>query len=187
MRKWLWLVVILCWRTPLAAQDIDANPMVQRRSVSTIADQISDTAERAAFLELFRQSPPADMLVRAEAFLSRFPQSAFLAQAYEVAARASFDLQKYDPGLDYARKSLALLPENPLLLVPVADVEARQRFNQAAIEDAEEAKVLGKATGALILDIIELFLVGDINKIWLEETLRELTATKSSTDSEGVE
>jgi predicted CXXCH cytochrome family protein len=140
MRTWFWLVaILLSWRAPLAAQDIDSNPMVQKRSVSTIADQISDGSERAAFLELFRQAPPADMLVRAETFLSRFPWSAFLAQAYEVAARASFDLQKYESGLDYARKSLALLPENPLLLVPVADVEARQGLNQAAIEHAEEA------------------------------------------------
>ena len=140
MRKWFWLIAILiCWRTPLAAQDIDSNPMVQKRSVSTIADQISDGSERAGFLELFRQAPPADMLVRAEAFLARFPQSAFLAQAYEVAARASFDLQKYESGLDYARKSLTLLPENPLLLVAIADVEAHQRVDQAAIEHAEEA------------------------------------------------
>ena len=73
------------------------------------------------------------MRARAEAFLARFPQSAFLAQAYEVAARASFDLQSYQPGLNYAEKSLALLPENPLLLVAVADVEAREDRNLAAI------------------------------------------------------
>jgi len=140
MRQWLWpIAILLCSLTPLAAQDIDSNPLVHKQSVSTVADQISDASERTAFLELFRQAPPADMLARAEAFLTRSPQSAFLAQAYEVAARASFDLQKYESGLDYARKSLALLPENPLLLVSVADVEARQRLNQAAIEHAEEA------------------------------------------------
>lgn len=140
MRQWLWpIAILLCWLTPLAPQDIDSNPLVHKQSVSTVADQISDASERAAFLELFRQAPPADMLARAEAFLTRFPQSAFLAQAYEVAARASFDLQRYESGLDYSRKSLALLPENPLLLVPVADVEARQRLNQAAIEHTEEA------------------------------------------------
>src|SRR6185295_8544915 len=99
---------------------IDSNPLVQKRSVSGIADQITDPAERAAFLQLFPQAPAEQMLVRAETFLTRFPQSSFLAQAYEVAARASFDLQKYEAGLDYARRSLSLLPENPLLLVPVA-------------------------------------------------------------------
>jgi hypothetical protein len=79
------------------------------------------------------------MLARADAFLSRFPQSSFLAQAYEVAARASFGLQKYEPDLDYARPSLSLLPENPLLLVPIADVEAHRHLNEVAIAHAEEA------------------------------------------------
>jgi predicted CXXCH cytochrome family protein len=124
---------------PLTAQDIDSNPLVQKRNVSSIADQITDPSERAAFLQLFRQAPPEQMLGRAEAFLSRFPQSSFLAQAYEVAARASFDLRKYEPGLDYARRSLSLLPENPLLLVPVAEVEAHRHLTNAAIAHAEEA------------------------------------------------
>src|SRR6266849_397499 len=140
MSKRFWLIAILiCPLVPLAGQDIDANPSIQKRSLSTIADQISDEAERAAFLELFRQAPPAQMLARAEAFLARFPQSAFLAQAYEVAARGSFDLGNYEPGLTYAEKSLALLPENPLLLVAVADVEAREHRNSAAVVHAQEA------------------------------------------------
>jgi predicted CXXCH cytochrome family protein len=140
MGKRLWLIgILLCPLIPLVGQDIDANPSIQKRSLSTIADQISDGSERAAFVELFVQAPPAQMRVRAEAFLARFPQSAFLAQAYEVAARASFDLESYQPGLNDAEKSLALLPENPLLLVAVADVEAREDRNSAAIGHAQEA------------------------------------------------
>jgi len=140
MGKWVWLIVVLVCRVTLAtAQDIDSNPVIQKRSVSSIADQITDPSERRAFLQLFQQGPPEQMLARAEAFLSRFPQSAFLAQAYEVAARASFDLQDYEPGLDFARRSLSLLPENPLLLVSMADVEAHRHRNEAAIADAEEA------------------------------------------------
>ncbi len=140
MSKRFWLIaVLLCPLRPLGGQDIDANPSIQKRSLSTITDQISDESERAAFLELFRQAPPAQMLARAEAFLARFPQSAFLAQAYEVAARGSFDLGNYGPGLMYAEKSLVLLPENPLLLVAVADVEAREDRNAAAVVHAQEA------------------------------------------------
>ena len=130
---------VLSLATPFTAQDIDSNPLVQRRSFTTIADQISDPSERSAFLDLFRPASPTEMLARAEAFLSRFPQSSFLSQAYEVAARASFDLQKYESGLDYARQSLALLPENPLLLVAVADVEGQRRLNDDAIAHAVEA------------------------------------------------
>ena len=140
MGKWVWLIVMLVCRVTLAtAQDIDSNPVIQKRSVSSIADQITDPSERRAFLQLFPQGPPEQMRARAEAFLSRFPQSAFLAQAYEVAARASFDLQDYEPGLDFARRSLSLLPENPLLLVSMADVEAHRHRNEAAIADAEKA------------------------------------------------
>ncbi len=140
MRKSLCLTgVVLCLVPPLAGQDIDSNPVPQKRTVTTIADQISDRSERSAFLELFPRAPATEMLARAESFLRRFPQSSFLAQAYEVAARASFDLQKHESGLDYARQSLALLPENPLLLVPVADVEAQRRLNEAAIAHADEA------------------------------------------------
>lgn len=140
MQKWVWLVVVLfCRFIPVIAQDIDSNPLVQKRSVSGIADQITDPAERAVFLQLFLHAPAERLLASARTFLNRFPQSSFLAQAYEVAARASFDLQNFEAGLDYARLSLSLLPENPLLLVPVADVEAHRHLNRAAIADAEEA------------------------------------------------
>lgn len=123
----------------VAAQDIDSVPSAQKRTLASIADEIADPAERSAFLQLFKPAAPAEMRARAEAFSSRFPQSAFLAQAYEMAARGCFDLGEYELGLSYAQKSLALLPENPLLLVPVADVEARQSLNSEAIAHAKEA------------------------------------------------
>lgn len=109
MQKWVWLVVVLvCRLIPVTAQDIDSNPLFQKRSVSGIADQITDPAERAVFLQLFLHAPAERLLASAQTFLNRFPQSSFLAQAYEVAARASFDLQNYEAGLDYARLSLSL-------------------------------------------------------------------------------
>src|SRR5882724_12458871 len=123
----------------LAAQDIDSVPSLQKRNLASIADEITDSAERSAFLQLFKPASPGEMRARAEAFIAQFPQSGFLAQAYEVAARGCFDLAEYEQGLGYARLSLALLPENPLLLVPVADVEARQHLNSAAIGHADEA------------------------------------------------
>ena len=123
----------------LAGQEIDANITTQNRSLSTVADQIPDAAERASFLLLFKQAPPAQRLQQAKSFLAQFPQSAFLFQAYEVAARASFGLEDYDAGLNYARESLTLLPENPMLLASVADVEAQKHLNEAAISDARDA------------------------------------------------
>jgi predicted CXXCH cytochrome family protein len=138
-KRLLRIGILFCPLVPLASQDIDANITLANRSPSTVADQIYDASERAAFLALFPQKQPEQMLEKAKSFLARFPQSAFLFQAYEVAARASFDLQDYDSGLNYAEKSLALLPENPLLLVSTADVEARRHRDEAAISHARDA------------------------------------------------
>src|SRR6202022_1378908 len=98
------VVGFLLWSCSfLAAQDIDSVPSVQKRNLASIADEIADPAERSAFLQLFKPAPPAEMRARAQAFSSRFPQSAFLAQAYEVAARGCFDLGEYELGLRYAQ------------------------------------------------------------------------------------
>jgi tetratricopeptide (TPR) repeat protein len=123
----------------LIAQQIDSNITSQSRKPLTIAEQISDASERRAFQDLFAHVAPQQKFERARAFLTRFPRSAFLFQVYEIGARACFELQDYDSGLDYAKESLKFLPENPLLLVSVADVEARQHRNEAAITHAQEA------------------------------------------------
>ncbi len=133
------LGLLACPLGLVTAQDIDANLSPQKRTPSTIADQITDSAEHDAFLSLFKPSAAEQMLQRAKFFVDAFPQSAFLAQAYEVAAQASFDLQDYQSGLSYAEESLVLLPENPLLLVPVADIEAREHRNEVAIVHARDA------------------------------------------------
>jgi tetratricopeptide (TPR) repeat protein len=138
-RRLLVMVLVAFSLVPLAGQDIDANVTSQNRRAFTVADQISDPAERAAFLALFQNTEPKQMMEQAKSFLLRFPQSAFLFQAYEIAARASFALEDYAVGLSYARQSLTYLPENPLLLVSVADVEAQKHLNDAAIVDAHDA------------------------------------------------
>jgi Cytochrome c554 and c-prime len=138
-RRLLVITALFSPLAPLASQVIDANITTQNRSSSTVADQIPDAAERAAFLALFKHGSPAQMLQQSKSFLAQFPQSAFLFQAYEVAARASFGLEEYDAGLNYASESLTLLPENPLLLVSVADVEAQKHLNGPAISDARDA------------------------------------------------
>jgi len=140
MFRWiLTIAALLGPLAPLSAQVIDANITTQNRSSSTVADQISDAAERAAFLALFKRGSPTEVLQQAKSFLGQFPRSAFLFEAYEVAARASFGLEDYEAGLKYARESLTLLPENPLLLVSVADIEAQRHLNDAAISDARDA------------------------------------------------
>jgi predicted CXXCH cytochrome family protein len=133
------LGTLLSAAIPVAAQDIDTLVTTTNRSPSTVADQISDPAEKDAFLNLYKSQDAGAMLRTAKDFLQNFPQSAFLAQAYEVAADSSFDQGDYASGLAFARQSLTYLPENPQLLVAVADVQARQHQNDEAITNVRAA------------------------------------------------
>jgi predicted CXXCH cytochrome family protein len=135
----IFLGLVLSMAIPVAAQDIDTLVTTTNRNPSTVADQISDPAERVAFLNLYKPQGAAVMLQAARAFLQHFPQSAFLAQAYEVAADSSFDEGDYPGGLAFARQSLTYLPENPQLLMAMADVQARQHMNDDAIANARAA------------------------------------------------
>ena len=122
-----------------AAQDIDSVVSDENRTVPTIAEEIKDPGERAAFLALYQTQDPQRVQSLARTFLEQYPQSAFLATVYERAARSSFDLGDLPAGLSFARQSLALFPENPLLLVAVADVQARTAHPEAALESARDA------------------------------------------------
>jgi hypothetical protein len=104
MFRWLGSAALLLWSlTILVAQDLDSVLFPQNRSPAHLADQIADHSERSAFLRLFERASPQEMRLRAEAFLAQFPQSAFLAQAYEVAAHSCFDLGDYERGLANGR------------------------------------------------------------------------------------
>jgi predicted CXXCH cytochrome family protein len=124
---------------PLAAQDIDSVVTDQNRTVPTIAEEIADLAERAAFLALYQTQDPQRVQSLTRTFLQQYPQSAFLATVYERAARSSFDLGDLIAGLSFAHQSLTLFPENPLLLVAAADVQARTAHPEAALESARDA------------------------------------------------
>jgi predicted CXXCH cytochrome family protein len=130
---------IFCIPMAALAQDLDSNVSSGTRTPGKISDQISNPAERAAFLALYQKTDPKRLLGDAQAFLQQFPQSAFLAQVFEIAARSSFDQNDYKQGLEYARQSLALLPENPLLLVAVADAQAGESQDKAAMASARDA------------------------------------------------
>lgn len=132
-------IAVLYAALPLVSQDIDSVVTSENRNVPTIAEEIRNPAERAAFLALYQTKDPAKMLARTQAFLQQYSQSAFLETVYELAARSSFDLGDYTSGLQFARNSLILLPENPLLLVAVADVEARSQQLDAAMENSQNA------------------------------------------------
>jgi hypothetical protein len=122
----------------LLAQDLD---VALRRGQSrglTLLDQVEDSEERKAFQLLYREADPLARRTRVTEFLKKFPASWLLAQVYEAGARASFDLTDYPTGLYYARESLRLYPENPLLTGTLAAVLANRGETQAARLKAKE-------------------------------------------------
>jgi len=108
------------------AQEFDTVISSHTRQAYTVADQIGDPLERRALTALFAPSLAAEKARLAEEFLTSFPRSWFLPQALEIAAKAFIDLRDYTQALRYGRESLDLLPENPLLLVPLANVQIQQ-------------------------------------------------------------
>jgi len=114
----------VCWQ--IQGQEFDTVISSHNRQAYTVADQIEDPQERRALTALFSPNVAVEKARLAEAFLRRFPRSWFLPQALEIAAKAFIDLGDYTQALRYGRESLALLPENPLLLVPLANVQIQQ-------------------------------------------------------------
>jgi tetratricopeptide (TPR) repeat protein len=76
---------------------------------------------------------------KGEAFLGKYPQSWLLPEVYEIAAKAYIDLGELDQALQNGRASLQILPESPLLLVPLANAEVKLGRNAEAEQSAKEA------------------------------------------------
>ena len=127
----LCLGLVLCAQ----AQELDTAIHSSGRTQSSVLDQIANPSERKAFLQLYREHKPAARRSLAEKFLSDYPASWLLAQVYEIAAKACLDLDDAECALDMGARSLRLLPENPLLLVPLAGVQ----FQRGRLEDARES------------------------------------------------
>ncbi|HLM98048.1 MAG TPA: hypothetical protein VK335_02120 [Bryobacteraceae bacterium] len=123
------------------SQELDTVLLRERTASeqSTIIDQVSDPKERRAFLKLYEAHDPGKRRSLANAFLSAYPQSWLLSQVYEIASKACIDLEEYDEAIRFGSQSLRLLPENPLLLVPLANVQLQKGQLAAAKTNAGAA------------------------------------------------
>jgi predicted CXXCH cytochrome family protein len=121
------------------AQDIDNVVSPNGRKPFTFLDEIDSDGERAAFLRLYHERDTARRRSLADAFLRNYDQSWLLAPVYEIAAKTAIDLDDFPAALRFARESLRLLPENPLLLVPVANVQVQQNLFREAVKSAIDA------------------------------------------------
>jgi tetratricopeptide (TPR) repeat protein len=105
----------------------------------TVLDEIPDPGERQAYVGLCERRNPEERRRVAEDFLEHYPQSAFLADAYEIGAKASIDLGDDKAALQFGHEALKLHPENPLLLVPLAYIQIREGESAEATQYASLA------------------------------------------------
>jgi predicted CXXCH cytochrome family protein len=106
---------------------------------ATIFDEIADVRERRAFREVWNTSEPSRQRDLAIRFVQQYPGSTLLREAYELAARASVAAGDLPAGLEWAKRCLRLMPENPSLLVMVADVAAKLHQPELAETSARDA------------------------------------------------
>lgn len=151
------VLLVLALAASLFGQESDTLILKGTKHTYTILSRVSDPAERQAFVDLYRARDPAKRHESAQQFIQKYPQSWLLAPAYDLAAKSSIDLGNFKDALDEGRFSLRLMPENPALLVLLANVEARNQSFQAAEQDARDA-----------LDYLNLFEQAETLKSQLE-------------------
>jgi len=138
--RWVFtLLITLCPGEPTRAQQSDTATFKNDNRGFTILSEIEDSRERDAFTAAYRATDPAKRHALAQTFINSYPQSWLLAQAYDLAARSSLDLGEYQRALTEGRFSLRLMPENSVLLILIANVEAQQGQFEPARSDAYDA------------------------------------------------
>jgi predicted CXXCH cytochrome family protein len=132
---------VAAWLAPVVsvAQESDTVILEGNRSTYSILSDVNDPQERELFTRLYSTADPAMRHQLAERFLSMYPKSWLLAQVYDLAARASLDLGNLPQALEEGRFSLRLLPENPTLLVLMANAEAQTQEFERAKADARDS------------------------------------------------
>src|ERR1039458_278396 len=123
----------------LATSSLRLMANVQSRSGSAPMTMRLPPKERRAFMDLYKMSAPAPRLKAARVFLTEYPDSWLLAEVCEIAAKASIDLGEFPTAISYAKESLRLFPENPLLLVPLANAQIEQGLLHDGERSAQDA------------------------------------------------
>jgi tetratricopeptide (TPR) repeat protein len=98
-----------------------------------------DPVEGEAFATVINEAGAHRRRELAEAFLKTYPASWMLEPAYEIAAKASIATGDFPAALAYGARSLRLLPENPFLLVALADAQTRMGKFEGAARSATDA------------------------------------------------
>ena len=124
---------------PSYAQDLDLVLYAGDPAKPALLDKIDNVEEREAFLELKEIQDPRRKRELAEKFLREFPESWLTSSAHLMAANACIDLDELQPGLEHAKRSLEILPENGTLLVTLANVQVHEGLLDEAEVSASDA------------------------------------------------
>ncbi len=133
------IAVVFLLAGVLQAQDVDTIVLKNDDQKFTILSQIEDPKESAAFLSIVDAKDANERYANARSFLVSYPKSWLLAEANDALARSAIDLERYDEALSAARFSLRLVPENPSLLILVANLEAQRGQYTSGSRDANAA------------------------------------------------
>lgn len=137
--KATWFALLLC-ATVARAQQIDvAGGRNREVRITSLFDEIQDVHERSAFRDLWQTRDPTRQKEQSLQFIEKYPRSVLLKEAYEIAARACVALGEESAGLEWAKRSLRLLPENPFLLAMAANVAAKLGQYEWAAANARQA------------------------------------------------
>jgi predicted CXXCH cytochrome family protein len=137
----LWTSVWLAGASvsPIArAQESDAAVFKDDNRSLTLLSRVDDPTEKQAFMAVYECTEPAKRHALAQTFINTYPQSWLLGETYDLAARSSVDLADYDSALKESRFSLRLRPENPILLVLIANIEAQKGMLREAQTHARD-------------------------------------------------
>ena len=132
------LAAALCWASLARGQNTDSL-VLENTQKFTVLDQITDPAERRALLKAYEARSPRARVDLGETFLRQYPQSWLLPEVYELTAKAYIELGDLDRAVQAGRASIQILPESPLLLVPLGNAEAKLHLNAAAEHSVTDA------------------------------------------------
>jgi len=123
----------------VTGQDIDTLVTSESRKPFTFLDQIEDKQERSAFLRLYNERRPQQRRRMAAEFLREWPRSWLLSQVLDMACEAAMDLNDDQAALTYGKDSVRLMPENPFLLVRLANLRNKLNLPDGARQSALDA------------------------------------------------
>ncbi len=131
------LLFVVC-AAMLAAQTLDTGGL-EPSAAGPPEFRAESAAERGDFTAISGERDPKRRRALAMAFITRYSRSWLLASVYQLAAAASLEIEDYPDALTQGRRSLRLLPENPALLIALANVEAGTHHAEQARRDAGDA------------------------------------------------